>query len=107
MAHQLKVIADQRGWEYTTHRQVYGVVRRISDEVGGQELKDFITDRDGETLELEADHRRHAEIENAIFGIANALHQNFYADVKPLEQLENEIGRVKDLLEMLKRAEME
>ena len=26
----------------------------------------FITDRDGDTLELEADHRRHAEIENAI-----------------------------------------
>ena len=26
----------------------------------------FITNRDGETLELEADHRRHAEIENAI-----------------------------------------
>ena len=26
----------------------------------------FITDRDGELLELEADHRRHAEIENAI-----------------------------------------
>ena len=26
----------------------------------------FITDRDGETLELDADHRRHAEIENAI-----------------------------------------
>jgi hypothetical protein len=26
----------------------------------------FITDRDGTTLELEAEHRRHAEIENAI-----------------------------------------
>ena len=26
----------------------------------------FITDREGETLVLEADHRRHAEIENAI-----------------------------------------
>ena len=26
----------------------------------------FITDRDGELLELEADHRRHAEIENVI-----------------------------------------
>ena len=26
----------------------------------------FITDREGDTLELEADHRRHAEIENAI-----------------------------------------
>ena len=30
------------------------------------QLSGFITDRDGETLELEADHRRHAEIENAI-----------------------------------------
>ena len=26
----------------------------------------FVTDREGDTLELEADHRRHAEIENAI-----------------------------------------
>ena len=26
----------------------------------------FITDREGDTLGLEADHRRHAEIENAI-----------------------------------------
>ena len=26
----------------------------------------FITDREGDTLELEADHRRHAEVENAI-----------------------------------------
>ena len=26
----------------------------------------FVTDRDGDTLDLEADHRRHAEIENAI-----------------------------------------
>ena len=80
VARRLKVIAAQRGWEYNTHRQVYGVVSRLSDEVGGQELKD-------------------------IFGIANSLHQNFYADVKPLDQLENEIGRVKDLLEMLKRTE--
>ena len=26
----------------------------------------FVTDREGDTLELEADHRRHAEVENAI-----------------------------------------
>ena len=30
------------------------------------QLSRLLTDRDGETLELEADHRRHAEIENAI-----------------------------------------
>ena len=29
----------------------------------------FITDRDGEMLDLEADHRRHAEVENAIRGL--------------------------------------
>ena len=32
----------------------------------GYSYHGFVTDRDGETLELEADHRRHAEIENAI-----------------------------------------
>ena len=34
--------------------------------VGHNDYHAFITDRDGETLELEADHRRHAEVENAI-----------------------------------------
>jgi len=49
------------------------IVRRVKPTPGSQlallTLYDhhaFITDRDGDTLELEADHRRHAEIENAI-----------------------------------------
>ena len=33
---------------------------------GAADVAETITDRDGELLELEADHRRHAEIENAI-----------------------------------------
>ena len=48
-------------------------VRRVKPTLGSQlalfatySYHGFITDRDGETLELEADHRRHAEIENAI-----------------------------------------
>ena len=32
----------------------------------------FIGDRDGEMLELEVDHRRHAEIENAIRDLSTA-----------------------------------
>ena len=36
----------------------------------------FITDRDGDTLELEADHRRHAEIENAIRGLKHGVGLN-------------------------------
>jgi len=49
------------------------IVRRVKPTPGSQlalfalyDFHAFITDRDGQTLELEADHRRHAEIENAI-----------------------------------------
>jgi len=49
------------------------IVRRVRPTPGSQlalltlyDYHAFITDRDGEMLELEADHRRHAEIENAI-----------------------------------------
>jgi hypothetical protein len=57
------------------------IVRRVRPTPGSQlalltlyDYHAFITDRDGETLVLEADHRRHAEIENAIrdlkYGVA-------------------------------------
>ena len=49
------------------------IVRRVKPTPGSQlalfatySYHGFITDREGETLELEADHRRHAEVENAI-----------------------------------------
>ena len=49
------------------------IVRRVKPTPGSQlalfatySYHAFITDRDGDTLELDADHRRHAEIENAI-----------------------------------------
>ena len=36
----------------------------------------FVTDRDGEMLELETDHRRHAEIENAIRDLKHGVGLN-------------------------------
>ena len=49
------------------------IVRRVKPTPGSQlalfarySYHGFVTDRDGETLELEADHRRHAEVDNAI-----------------------------------------
>ena len=49
------------------------IVRRVKPTPGSQlalfakySYHAFITDRQGDTLELEADHRSHAEIENAI-----------------------------------------
>ena len=49
------------------------IVRRVKPTPGSQlalianySYHAFITDREGDSLELEADHRRHAEVENAI-----------------------------------------
>ena len=49
------------------------IVRRVKPTPGSQlalftnySYHGFITDREGDTLQLEADHRRHAEVENAI-----------------------------------------
>jgi hypothetical protein len=54
-------------------RPVRLIVRRVRPSPGSQleaftlyDHHPFITDREGPMLELEADHRRHAEVENAI-----------------------------------------
>lgn len=49
------------------------IVRRVRPSPGSQleaflfyDYHPFITDRQGDALELEADHRRHAEVENTV-----------------------------------------
>ncbi len=58
------------------------IVRRVKPTPGSQlalfanySYHAFITDREGDTLDLEADHRRHAEIENAIRDPASSAAQ--------------------------------
>ena len=58
------------------------IVRRVKPAPGSQlalfatySYHAFITDRDGDTLDLEADQRRHAEIENAIRDPASSAGQ--------------------------------
>ena len=59
------------------------IVRRVKPTPGSQlalfaayRYHGFITDRDGETLALEADHRRHAEIQNAIRDLKSGVGLN-------------------------------
>ena len=72
-------VADVAETEYTPFRNepdaapVRLIVRRVKPTPGSQlalftsySYHAFITDRAGDTLDLEADHRRHAESENAI-----------------------------------------
>ena len=82
VAHRLKVIADWRGWEYTSHQHVYGVVRHVADELGDIRVRE-------------------------LFSTAAGLHQNYYVDATPIEEIAYEIDRVKELLEMLNRVELE
>ena len=58
------------------------IVRRVKPTPGSQlapftnySYHAFITDREGDTLDLEADHRRHAEINNAIHDPASSAGQ--------------------------------
>ena len=82
VAHQIKAIANRRGWKYDAHSQVYDLVRRLAEET-----EDPILVRD-------------------LFSTANGLHRNYYADAMPLEQLGYELSRVKSLLRILSRPEL-
>ncbi len=79
IAYWMEGAADVAETTYTPFRTeldavpVRLIVRRVKPTPGSQlalfanySYHACITDRDGDTLQLEADHRRHAEIENAI-----------------------------------------
>jgi Transposase DDE domain group 1 len=66
-------VAETTYWPKGWPAQVRLIVRRVKPTPGSQlalfakyEYHPFVTDREGNTLELEADHRRHAQIELVI-----------------------------------------
>ena len=76
VAHRLKSISDRRGWEYVTHRQVYGIVDRLVVELGDPRLRD-------------------------LFAYAHGLHRNYYVDAMPIEELRFQIGKAEEMLDIL------
>ena len=78
VAHRVKDIAERRGWQYETHGQIYGIVRRLAAELREPRLNDLLR-------------------------VAAGLHKNFYMDVKPVSEIERELGMVKEMLAMLLR----
>ena len=79
VAHQLKAIAELRGWEYEDHSDTYDIIRRLVAETGDTEMR-------------------------LLFSAAAALHRNFYLDTMPISELGFEIGAVKELLAKLRAA---
>ncbi len=78
-AQMVKAIAEQRGWEHKSHRQIWQAVRRLTDENRDMSL-------------------------NRLFRSANHLHSNFYEDLDALDDVTdalNDVERFIDLLEPL------
>ena len=82
VAHQVKAIADRRGWEYDKHVQVYGIVDRLAEET-----------EDPRKMRL-------------LFAVAAGLHKNYYIDATSISAIEYQIGEVKTLLDILTRPEI-
>ena len=80
VAHRLKVIADDRGWRYDRHSDVYDIARRLERELGPRM--------------------------RPLFVVASGLHRNYYVDAVPLYELRRQLGEVEELLAMLDQADL-
>ena len=69
----LKAIAEQRGWRHQSHSLLFDISGQIADELERQELRD-------------------------LFAVARSMHQNFYENWFPEDEVEHGIGRVKAYL---------
>jgi len=75
-AQMVKCVADARGWSHEGHRQLWRAVNRLVEETGDQEMQ-------------------------TAFGLAGALHTNFYEGWLPREIVENYLTQVEELVSKL------
>ena len=75
-AHMVKAVAQQRGWEHSSHRALYRVIDRLVEETGDAEL--------GE-----------------LFLVAGQLHTNFYENWLSHERIATEAPRISELVKRL------
>lgn len=75
-AQALKAIAQDRGWDHSSHAHFYVIVRNLVDETGDRELVE-------------------------LFGAANLLHINFYEHWYEEIEIRNLAPKVRELLDRL------
>ena len=75
-AQMIKAIASHRGWKHNSHANLYRVIGRLVTETGDKGI-----------------HRR--------FGVANALHQNFYENWGDTDYVARGLSDVRELLSRL------
>ena len=77
-AQALKAIAEERGWNHGGHRRIVDVAQQVADEQNRQDLL-------------------------SLFGVAQALHINFYEDWLESSTISTYLQDVKKLLPELER----
>ena len=69
----LKSIAEQRGWQHQSLSLLFDLSGQVADELGRPELRDM-------------------------FAVARTMHQNFYENWTPEDEVEYGVGKVKEYL---------
>ena len=75
-SHAVKAIAEGRGWRHNSHRDLFGIARRLANETGQPDILD-------------------------LFNTASALHTNFYEGWFDDEVIAQNLARVRRLIAML------
>ena len=75
-AQAVKAVGEARGWRHGSHRDLYDIIGRLQNEAGNGRLRE-------------------------LFAIASALHQNFYEEWMPIEQVRQAAGNILELRDAL------
>ena len=79
-AHYLKAVAKQRGWRNGSHRDFFAIKNRLAEETDNPDRV------------------------RVLFNSARVLQQNFYEPIAPDEDVEQDIGRVREFIDRLEQA---
>ena len=80
-AHQVKAIADARGWPNTSHTDRYSIIRHLSRQAQNPTIA-------------------------VLYGVANETHQNFFEDRLQLDDLELRLEAITELIRLLDEADL-
>lgn len=75
-AHAMKAAAVRRGWNHNRHGHLFAVAGQMAEDAENPEIR-------------------------RLFSIASSLHQNFYEDWQPAIAVEEGIGDVRRLVELM------
>ena len=69
----LKAIAEERGWRHQSHPLLFDISGQVAEELGRPDLRD-------------------------LFAVAKSMHQNFYENWEPADEVHYAVGRIREYL---------